>query len=64
MFLRDSELKNTAERVCNGYSKLTNVDEGQGGSKLSDLNLHLNLNLNLHTHTHTHIRAHTNAFLA
>ena len=25
MFLRDSELKNTAERVCNGYSKLRNV---------------------------------------
>ena len=23
--LRDSELKNVAERVCNGYSKLKNV---------------------------------------
>ena len=32
MFLRDSELKNTAERVCSGYSKLINVDESQGGS--------------------------------
>ena len=25
MCLRDSELKNVAERVCNGYSKLRNV---------------------------------------
>ena len=25
MCLRDSELKNIAERVCNGYSKLRNV---------------------------------------
>ena len=25
MCLRDSELKNAAERVCNGYSKLSNV---------------------------------------
>ena len=43
MFLRDSELKNTAERVCNGYSKLTNVDEGQGGSKLFPLFTHCHL---------------------
>ena len=41
MFLRDSELKNTAERVCNGYSKLINVDEGQGGSKLFFLCSHI-----------------------
>ena len=31
MFLRASELKNTTARVCSGYSKLINVDEGQGG---------------------------------
>ena len=25
MFLRDSELKNAAERVCKGYNKLSNA---------------------------------------
>ena len=33
MFLRASELKNTTARVCSGYNKLINVDEGQGGNQ-------------------------------